>query len=91
MTKNVDLSDLINLKCIDDFNNKLGIILENNINGLLKILDIKYKIDIPQSNMFSNQVENNTIYDDIDDNIDNIDNIIAEKKYSKDMLFDPYK
>ena len=58
MTKNVDLSDLINLKCIDDFNNKLGIILENNINGLLKILDIKYKIDIPQSNMFSNQVEN---------------------------------
>ncbi len=88
MTKNVDLSDLINLKCIDDFNNKIGIILENNINGLLKILDIKYKIDIPQSNMFSNQVENNTIYDDIDDNIDNI---IAEKKYSKDMLFDPYK
>lgn len=81
-------SNLINLKCIDDFNNKIGIILENNINGLLKILDIKYKIDIPQSNMFSNNVENNRIYDDIDDNIDNI---IAEKKYSKDMLFDPYK
>lgn len=88
MTKNVDLSDLINLKCIDDFNNKIGIILETNINGLLKILDIKYKIDIPQSNMFSNNVENNTIDDDIDDNIDNI---IAEKKYSKEMLFDPYK
>ena len=81
-------SNLINLKCIDDFNNKIGIILENNINGLLKILDIKYKIDIPQSNMFSNNLENNTIDDDIDDNIDNI---IAEKKYSKDMLFDPYK
>ena len=46
-------SNLINLKCIDDFNNKLSLLLKKNINNLLEITNINYTIDIPQIYLFS--------------------------------------
>ena len=46
---------IINLKCIDDYNNYLSLILESNINGLLKILNLDYKIEIPESNFFPDE------------------------------------
>jgi|TARA_B110000093_G_scaffold20796_1_gene18889 hypothetical protein len=71
-------SNLINLKCIDDFNNKLSLLLKTNINNLLEITNINYTIDIPQSNLFS---ETSNIILERTDNRNN---------YNKTMLFDPY-
>ena len=76
-------SNLINLKCIDDFNNKLALILKRNINNLLEITNINYTIDIPEINLFSEPNDN------ISSNIilQKTDN---DKNYNKTMLYDPY-
>tara|TARA_B000000477_G_scaffold124579_1_gene132835 strand:- start:1622 stop:1858 length:237 start_codon:yes stop_codon:yes gene_type:complete len=75
-------SNLINLKCIDDLNNKLALLLKKNINNLLEITNINYSIDIPQIHLFSEPNSNIT------------SNIISERKesqnYNKTMLYDPY-
>ena len=75
-------SNLINLKCIDDFNNKLALLIKKNINDLLEITNINYTIDIPEINLFS----------EVNSNITS--NIILERtesqKYHKTMLYDPY-
>ena len=79
-------SNLINLKCIDDFNNKLALMLKKNINNLLEITNINYTIDIPQINLFS------------EPNIISTSNLVLEKtesqnsetNYDKTMLYDPY-
>ena len=79
--------NIINLKCIDDINNKIGIVLESNINGMLKLLNINYIIDIPKSELFSK------IEDNDDNNIysDNNNEIYKGNKYNKSMLFDPFE
>jgi hypothetical protein len=75
-------SNLINLKCIDDFNNKLALLIKKNINDLLEITNINYTIDIPEINLFS----------EVNSNITS--NIILERtesqNYHKTMLYDPY-
>ena len=86
--------NIINLKCIDDFNNKIGILLESNINGVLKLLNINYIIDIPKSELFS-ETENNNSEKEEENNNDN-DNDITKgvykgNKYNKSMLFDPFE
>jgi len=79
--------NIINLKCIDDINNKIGLVLESNINGMLKLLNINYIIDIPKSELFSK------IEDNDDNNIysDNNNEIYKGNKYNKSMLFDPFE
>ena len=77
--------NIINLKCIDDFNNKIGLILQKNINGMLKLLNINYIVDIPKSELFSSSNNNN------DNNNDNDNDIYKENRYSKSMLFDPFE
>tara|TARA_B100001540_G_scaffold256904_1_gene234412 strand:+ start:1252 stop:1548 length:297 start_codon:yes stop_codon:yes gene_type:complete len=91
---NIDYN-LINLKCIDDFNNKLGIIIQSNINGMLKLLKIDYTINLPESKLFSNNTDdnNNNNIDNINDNDKNdndINKTVYKKNYSKSNLFDPY-
>tara|TARA_Y100000389_G_scaffold56128_1_gene52034 strand:+ start:6791 stop:7027 length:237 start_codon:yes stop_codon:yes gene_type:complete len=75
-------TNLINLKCIDDLNNKLALLLKKNINNLLEITNINYTIDIPQIHLFSEPNSNIT------------SNIILERtesqNYNKTMLYDPY-
>ena len=75
-------SNLINLKCIDDLNNKLALLLKKNINNLLEITHINYTIDIPQIHLFSEPNSNIT------------SNIMLERtesqNYDKTMLYDPY-
>tara|TARA_B110001450_G_scaffold177553_1_gene165876 strand:+ start:173 stop:430 length:258 start_codon:yes stop_codon:yes gene_type:complete len=82
-------SNLINLKCIDDLNNKLALLLKKNINNLLEITNINYTIDIPQIHLFSEQLEQNS---DITSNIilEKTDTINNDKNYNKTMLYDPY-
>jgi hypothetical protein len=79
-------SNLINLKCIDDFNNRLALLIKKNINNLLEITNINYTIDIPEINLFS------------EPNIISTSNLVLEKtesqnsetNYDKTMLYDPY-
>lgn len=75
-------SNLINLKCIDDFNNKLALLIKKNINNLLEITNINYTIDIPEIHLFSEQ--NSTI----------TSNLLSERtesqNYDKTMLYNPY-
>lgn len=80
-------SNLINLKCIDDFNNKLALILKKNINNLLEITNINYTIDIPEINLFSEVNSNITTSNIILERTDTINN---DKNYNKTMLYDPY-
>tara|TARA_Y100000389_G_scaffold191292_1_gene217206 strand:+ start:376 stop:672 length:297 start_codon:yes stop_codon:yes gene_type:complete len=86
--------NIINLKCIDDINNKIGIVLESNINGVLKLLNINYIIDIPKSELFS-EIENNNSEIEEENNNDNDNNITKDvykgNKYNKSMLFDPFE
>lgn len=79
-------SNLINLKCIDDFNNKLSLLLKKNINNLLEITNINYTIDIPQIYLFSESNSN------ITSNIilERTESQNNEKNYNKTMLYDPY-
>lgn len=70
--------NLINLKCIDDFNNRIGLMLKKNVNNFFTIANIDYNIEIEESNFFENiqkKIENKT------------------PDYSKDdnNLYDPYK
>jgi len=85
--------NIINLKCIDDINNKIGLILESNINGVFKLLNINYIIDIPKSELFS-KIENNDLDKELEEN-DNDNDITKEvykgNKYNKSMLFDPFE
>jgi hypothetical protein len=79
-------SNLINLKCIDDFNNKLALILKKNINNLLEVTNINYTVDIPEINLFSEPNSN------ITSNIilERTESQNSEKNYDKTMLYDPY-
>jgi hypothetical protein len=79
-------SNLINLKCIDDFNNKLALMLKKNINNLLEITNINYTIDIPQINLFSepNIISTSNLV------LERTESQNSEKKYDKTMLYDPY-
>lgn len=72
---------IINLKCIDDYNNYLSLILESNINGLLKILNIDYKIEIPESNFFPDE--------EIVFNTEESENE-EQKSYNDSEIFNPY-
>ena len=72
---------IINLKCIDDYNNYLSLILESNINGLLKILNLDYKIEIPESNFFPDE--------DIVFNTEDTENE-EKKSYNDYEIFNPY-
>lgn len=72
---------IINLKCIDDYNNYLSLILESNINGLLKIMNIDYKIEIPESNFFPDE--------DIVFNAEDTENE-EKKSYNDSEIFNPY-
>jgi hypothetical protein len=72
---------IINLKCIDDYNNYLSLILESNINGLLKILNLDYKIEIPESNFFPDE--------DIVFNTEDTENE-EKKSYNDSEIFNPY-
>lgn len=70
--------NLINLKCIDDFNNRIGLMLQKNVNNFFTMINIDYNIEIEESNFFENiqkKFENKT------------------PDYSKDdnNLYDPYK
>lgn len=70
--------NLINLKCIDDFNNRIGLMLKKNVNNFFTMINIDYNIEIEESNFFENiqkKIENKT------------------PDYSKDdnNLYDPYK
>ena len=64
-------SNLINLKCIDDFNNRLALLLKKNINNLLEITNINYTVDIPEINLFS------------EPNIISTSNLVLEKTESQ--------
>ena len=79
-------SNLINLKCIDDFNNKLALMLKKNINNLLEITNINYTIDIPQINLFSepNIISTSNLV------LERTESQNSEKKYDKTMLYDHY-
>lgn len=72
---------IINLKCIDDYNNYLSLILESNINGLLKIMNIDYKIEIPESKFFPDE--------DIVFNAEETENE-EKKSYNDSEIFNPY-
>jgi len=72
---------IINLKCIDDYNNYLSLILESKINGLLKILNIDYKIEIPESNFFPDE--------EIVFNTEESENE-EQKSYNDSEIFNPY-
>jgi hypothetical protein len=72
---------IINLKCIDDYNNYLSLILESNINGLLKILNLDYKIEIPESNFFPDE---DIVFDS--DETENEE----KKSYNDFEIFNPY-
>lgn len=79
-------SNLINLKCIDDFNNKLALILKRNINNFLEITNINYNIDIPEINLFSESSSNitsNLIFE-------RTDSQNSDSSYDKTMLYNPY-
>ena len=54
-------NDLINLKCIDDFNNRFLLLLKVNMNNLLEVLKIDYEIDLPESKIFENYYKNKNI------------------------------
>lgn len=54
MSENIEL---INLKCIDDFNNRFLLLLKTNINNLLQVLKIEHEIDFPESKLFSENKE----------------------------------
>lgn len=85
--------NIINLKCIDDMNNKIGLILESNINGVLKLLNINYIIDIPKSELFS-KIENNDSEKKLQENENDNDitnEVYKGNKYNKSMLFDPFE
>jgi hypothetical protein len=85
--------NIINLKCIDDMNNKIGLILESNINGVLKLLNINYIIDIPKSELFS-KIENNDSEKKLQENENDNDitnEVYKSNKYNKSMLFDPFE
>ena len=85
--------NIINLKCIDDINNKIGLILESNINGVLKLLNVNYIIDIPKSELFS-KIENNNPIKELEENENDNDitkDIYKSNKYNKSMLFDPFE
>tara|TARA_B110001450_G_scaffold212532_1_gene204552 strand:- start:18342 stop:18587 length:246 start_codon:yes stop_codon:yes gene_type:complete len=78
-------NNLINLKCIDDLNNKLALLIKKNINDLLEIANINYTIDIPEINLFSETTSNitsNVLVEKIETNIGT--------NYNKSMLYDPY-
>lgn len=79
-------SNLINLKCIDDFNNKLALILKKNINNLLEITNINYAVDIPEINLFSepNIISTSNLV------LERTESQNSEKNYHKTMLYDPY-
>lgn len=79
-------SNLINLKCIDDFNNKLALILKKNINNLLEVTNINYTVDIPEINLFSepNIISTSNLL------LEKTESQNSEKKYDKTMLYDPY-
>tara|TARA_B110001450_G_scaffold127945_1_gene120348 strand:+ start:3634 stop:3933 length:300 start_codon:yes stop_codon:yes gene_type:complete len=87
--------NIINLKCIDDINNKIGLILESNLNGVLKILNINYIIDIPKSEIFYKNIENNILEKELEENDNDITKDIYKdykgNKYNKSMLFDPFE
>jgi len=51
-------NNLINLKCIDDFNNRFLLLLKVNMNNLLEVLKIDYEIDLPESKIFENYYKN---------------------------------
>ena len=72
---------IINLKCIDDYNNYLSLILESKINGLLKILNLDYKIEIPESNFFPDE--------EIVFNTEESENE-EQKSYNDSEIFNPY-
>ena len=82
--------NMINLKCIDDFNNKISLILENNINGIFKILNINYIVDIPKSKLFSEIEEKQNSENENENENENDNDIIQDNKYNKSMLFDPF-
>ena len=79
-------SNLINLKCIDDFNNRLALLIKKNINNLLEITNINYTIDIPEINLFSepNIISTSNLV------LERTESQNSEKKYDKTMLYDPY-
>jgi hypothetical protein len=54
-------NNLINLKCIDDFNNRFLLLLKVNMNNLLEVLKIDYEIDLPESKIFENYYKNENI------------------------------
>ena len=79
-------SNLINLKCIDDFNNKLALILKKNINNLLEITNINYTVDIPEINLFgeySSNITSNFIFE-------RTESQNSDTSYDKTMLYNPY-
>lgn len=83
--------NIINLKCIDDINNKIGLILERNINGVFKLLNINYIIDIPKSELFS-KIENNDSEKELEENDNDITkDVYKGSRYNKSMLFDPFE
>jgi hypothetical protein len=79
-------SNLINLKCIDDFNNKLALILKKNINNLLEVTNINYTVDIPEINLFSEPhiISTSNLV------LERTESQNSEKNYDKTMLYDPY-
>jgi len=79
-------SNLINLKCIDDFNNKLALLIKKNINNLLEITNINYTVDIPEINLFSepNIISTSNLV------LERTESKNSEKNYHKTMLYDPY-
>ena len=79
-------SNLINLKCIDDFNNRLALLLKKNINNLLEITNINYTVDIPEINLFSepNIISTSNLV------LEKTESQNSEKNYDKTMLYDPY-
>jgi len=79
-------SNFLNLKCIDDFNNKLALILKKNINNLLEITNINYTVDIPEINLFSepNIISTSNLV------LEKTESQNSEKNYDKTMLYDPY-
>lgn len=79
-------SNSIDLKCIDDFNNKLALILKKNINNFLEITNINYSIDIPEINLFgesSSNITSNLIFE-------RTESQNSDSSYNKTMLYNPY-
>lgn len=79
-------SNSIDLKYIDDFNNKLALILKKNINNFLEITNINYSIDIPEINLFgesSSNITSNLIFE-------RIESQNSDSSYDKTMLYNPY-